>query len=152
MITDNFGEKAAALFATGMNCAQAVFCAFADVFGMDADTAAKVSSGLGGGVGRMREVCGSVLGAAMVCGLKLGSADPADLTSKAKVYEVIQRIGARFKEANGSIVCRELLGQTDAAPGSATPEARTASYYRRRPCAELVRMAADILEDELARA
>ena len=139
MITDNFGEKAAALFATGMNCAQAVFCAFADVFGMDADTAAKVSSGLGGGVGRMREGCGAVTGATLAIGMKFGP-------DKTVVYAKVQEFAARFKAETGSIVCRELLEGTGATAGG-QPEARTAEYYRKRPCAELVRLAADPAAD-----
>lgn len=132
---ENYGEKAVALFATGMNCAQAVYCAFAQDFGMDAETAAKVSSGLGGGVGRLREVCGAVTGATLVLGMKFGP-------DKSAVYEKVQAFAAAFKAEMGSIVCRELLEGTGATSGGA-PEARTPEYYRKRPCAELVRFAAE---------
>ena len=131
-------EKAEGLFRSGMNCAQAVFCAFADELGLDAGTAAKVSCGLGGGVGRMREVCGAVTGAALVLGMR-GGPDRND------VYPAVQDFAAKFREACGSVVCRELLAGTGATSGG-SPEARTAEYYRRRPCVELVRLAASLLE------
>ena len=131
----NYGEKAVALFATGLNCAQSVFCAFAEDLGMDAETAAKVSSGLGGGVGRLREVCGAVTGATLALGMKYGP-------DKSAVYEKVQEFAAIFKQEMGSIICRDLLAGTGATSGGA-PEARTAEYYKKRPCAEIVRFAAD---------
>ena len=137
MRMDNYGEKAVALFATGLNCAQSVYCAFAEDLGMDAETAAKVSSGLGGGVGRLREVCGAVTGATLVLGMKFGP-------DKVAVYEKVQAFAAAFKAETGSVVCRELLAGTGATTGGA-PEARTAEYYRKRPCSELVRLAADLV-------
>lgn len=130
-------EKAEALFMEGLNCSQSVFCAFADEFGMDLETAKKVSSGLGGGVGRMREVCGAVTGATLVLGMRHGP-------DKSAVYPAVQDFCARFKAACGSIVCRELLEGTGATSGGA-PDARTSEYYRKRPCVELVRLAASLL-------
>ena len=132
---ENYGETAVALFETGMSCAQSVFCAFAEDLGMDAETAAKVSSGLGGGVGRLREVCGAVTGATLVLGMKYGP-------DKTVVYEKVQAFAAEFKAEMGSIVCRELLSGSGATSGGA-PEARTPEYYRKRPCSEIVRFAAD---------
>lgn len=130
-----YGEKAAAFFATGLNCAQSVYCAFAEELGMDAETAAKVSAGLGGGVGRLREVCGAVTGATLVLGMKYGP-------DKTAVYEKVQEFAAIFKQEMGSIICRDLLAGTGATSGGA-PEARTPEYYKKRPCAEIVRFAAD---------
>lgn len=129
-------DKAVELFKTGACCSQAVFCAFAEDFGMDAETAMKVSAGLGGGVGRMREVCGAVTGATLALGMKYGP-------DKAAVYPHVQELCARFKAECGSIVCRELLDGTGATQGGA-PEARTDAYYRKRPCAEMVRLAAEL--------
>ena len=129
-------DKAVELFKTGACCSQAVFCAFAEAFGMDPDTAMKVSAGLGGGVGRMREVCGAVTGATLALGLKYGP-------DKAAVYPHVQELCARFKAECGSIVCRELLDGTGATQGG-SPEARTEAYYRKRPCAEMVRLAAEL--------
>ena len=130
-------DKAVELFKTGACCSQAVFCAFAEDFGMDADTAMKVSAGLGGGVGRMREVCGAVTGATLALGMKYGP-------DKAAVYPHVQELCARFKAECGSIVCRELLDGSGATQGGA-PEARTEAYYRKRPCAEMVRLAAELV-------
>lgn len=130
-------KKAETLFTNGCNCAQAVFAAFADEFGMDEDLARRVSCGLGGGVGRMREVCGAVSAAAMVIGLRLGP-------DKMAAYPAIQDFCAKFKAACGSIVCRDLLEGTGATTGGA-PEARTPDYYKKRPCVELVKLAASLL-------
>jgi len=130
-------EKAEALFLTGLNCAQSVFCAFAGEFGMDLETAKKVSCGLGGGVGRLREVCGAVTGATLVLGMRHGP-------DKADVYPKVQEFCARFKDECGSIVCRDLTSGTGATVGGAA-EPRTADYYRKRPCVELVKLAARLL-------
>lgn len=135
-------EKAAALFTGGYNCAQAVFAAFADEFGLDEALAARLACGLGGGVGRMREVCGAVSAAAMVLGMRHGP-------DKAAAYPVIQDFCACFKAETGSIVCRELLAGTGATTGGA-PEARTDAYYRKRPCVELVKLAASLLSTPTA--
>lgn len=130
-------ERAEALFTYGKNCAQSVFASFADEFGMDEETAVKVSCGLGGGVGRMREVCGAVSAAAMVLGMRAGG-------DKTKAYPVIQDFCARFKAEAGSIVCRDLLEGTGATTGGA-PAARTSEYYQKRPCVELVKLAVKLL-------
>lgn len=130
-------ERAVELFKQGYNCSQAVFAAFCDEFGMDEKTALKVSAGLGGGVGRLREVCGTVTGAAMVAGMFYGATDGDDRESKAKTYKVVQQIAQEFKMNNPSIVCRELLG-LDSAELSPVPESRTGEYYKKRPCVQLV--------------
>lgn len=132
-------EKAEALFMSGCNCSQAVFAAFADEFGLDEEIAKKVSLGLGGGVGRMREVCGTVTGASMVLGMRHGP-------DKAAAYAKIQDFCARFKAECGSIVCRELLAGSGATQGGA-PEARTEAYYKKRPCVKLVKLAASLLSE-----
>ena len=130
-------ERAEELFRAGLNCAQSVFCAFADEFGMDAETAKRVSCGLGGGVGRLREVCGAVTGATLVLGMRHGP-------DKDAVYPKVQEFCARFKDECGSVVCRELLAGTGATAGGKA-DARTAEYYRKRPCVELVKLAARLL-------
>ncbi len=139
-------EKAKELFTKGYNCAQSVFGAFCEDFGMSAETALRVSAGLGGGVGRQREVCGAVSGMALVLSLKCGGYAPEDREAKANLYKMIQECSAEFKKQNGSIVCRELL---DGADFSHIPQARTPEYYKKRPCVELVGMAAEILENYL---
>ena len=147
----NHRERATALFQEGYNCAQAVFCAFADVTGLDLETSARLASSFGGGLGRLREVCGAVSGAAMVLGMAEGYADPKDGQAKKDHYARVRDFAARFREANGSIVCRELLagGDPHAAQPGGEPEARTPEFYKKRPCPELVGMAVDILDEML---
>ena len=123
----------------GCNCSQAVFAAFADELGLDEELAKRIACGLGGGVGRMREVCGAVSGAALVLGMRHGP-------DKTAAYPAIQEFCAKFKQECGSIVCRELLAGTGATQGGA-PEARTPEYYRKRPCVELVKLAAQMLTE-----
>ena len=146
----DYGKKAEELFTEGYNCAQSVFLALADVTGMEPAAAAKLASTFGGGMGRMREVCGAVTGALMAMGLLLGYDDPKEQEGKAALYEKVQEFGRRFREENGSIICRELLEQAeaDASPGGA-PEARTPAYYHARPCAGFVRSGAKLLAEML---
>lgn len=138
-------EKAENLFVEGYNCAQAVAIAFEDLHGMDRDMLARLSSSFGGGMGRLREVCGSVSGMFIVAGLLYGYEDPKAKEEKAEHYARIQRLAADFSAENGSIVCRELLGLTEKKQAP-TPEARTEDYYKKRPCKELVGMATEIME------
>ena len=145
---ESHAERAAELFQMGYNCAQAVFCAYTDVTGLDLETAAHVSSGFGGGMGRMREVCGSVSGAFMVLGMVKGCADPNAREEKKALYALEQDFAARFRTENGSIICRELLAGVPVTQGS-SPEERSPAYYKKRPCAEYVRYAAQLLEDYL---
>lgn len=140
----NRSEKAVALFESGYNCAQAVFVAFADVVGMDEAAALRLSSSFGGGVGRQREVCGAVSGMCMVAGALFGYDDVTDPKVKTEHYALIQEMCGKFREAFGSIICRELLGAKTATT-TPVPSARTPEYYATRPCAKFVGMCADIL-------
>lgn len=149
-MTDH-GEIARSLFLQGYNCAQAVLCAFGDVTGLDVDTAARIASSFGGGLGRLREVCGTVSGAALVLGIARGYSIPGDLQLKTEHYHTVQAFARRFREANGSIICRELLKGVDVVPGS-DPEPRTPEYYKKRPCPDLAACAARILDAMLAEA
>ncbi len=141
-----YSEKARSLFEEGYNCAQAVFLAFSDRTGLSPETAAALSSSFGGGMGRLREVCGAVSGMFMVIGALYGYADPKDAQAKKQHYERIQLLAQKFRDENGSIICRELLG-LGKGPDSPVPEARTAAYYKKRPCGELVACAAAITEE-----
>ena len=138
-------EKAKELFKSGYNCSQAVLGVFCEELGMDFETAMKISSSFGGGMGRMREVCGTVSGMFMAAGLLYGPSDNSDPKAKAQLYEKIQALAGKFKEQNGSIICRDLLKgiETSNAP---TPSERTEIYYKKRPCVELVGDAVEILE------
>ena len=145
------GELARELFREGYNCSQAVTLAFADELetrGISREMAAGLASSFGGGLGRLREVCGCVSGMALVCGALEGYTDPKAAAEKQDHYKRIQKLVKAFKDENGSYICRELLAgiNTDTNP---MPEARTESYYKKRPCAELAACAADILERHL---
>ena len=142
------GERARELFLKGYNCAQAVACAFCDVTGLSMAQSARMASSFGGGLGRLREVCGTVSGACLVLGIARGYADPGDYAAKKAHYALVQAFAHRFREANGSIVCRELLKWAGATEGGA-PEARTAEYYKKRPCPNLAYCAAEILDEML---
>lgn len=136
-------------FVEGYNCAQAVVLAFNDVIGADSESLLKLSSSFGGGMGRMREVCGAVSGMFIVAGLLKGYSSPDDVDGKKEQYALVQKLAAKFKEKNGSIICRDLLGAKLAA-STPTPYVRTPEYYTTRPCAKLVGDAAEILEEEFA--
>lgn len=140
-----YSELAMMYFKEGYNCSQSVFMAFCDEYHMDLEMALKISSSFGGGMGRLREVCGAVTGMFMVAGMIYGYSDPQDHTSKTAHYNRIQYLAKEFEEKNHSIICRELLG-LGAGKDSPIPELRTAEYYKKRPCVELVGMAAGIME------
>lgn len=135
-------------FKQGYNCSQAVLLAFAEECGLDTNTAAAISSSFGGGMGRLREVCGSVSGMFMVAGILYGYTDPQDAEGKKAHYARIQELAEAFRKENGSIVCRELLGLT-VKTQPPVPEERTEQYYKKRPCAELVGCSARILGEYL---
>ena len=146
-MTDH-GRIAEDCFKRGCNCAQSVLLAFGDVTGLEDETALRLSSSFGGGLGRLREVCGAVSGGAMVLGLLRGYADPGDREGKKAHYVLVREFAERFREQNGSIICRELLAGVPKTPGG-EPEARTKEYYKKRPCAELCRIAAQIIDEML---
>ena len=144
----NHADEAQRLFLEGYNCAQAVFCAFCDETGLSLENAARLSLSFGGGMGRLREVCGTVSGALMALGMLRGYSDPADPQAKAEHYRLVQQYAQRFREINGTIICRELLKDVPVTPGG-VPEARTPEFYRRRPCLRLAGEAAGLLEQML---
>ncbi len=142
-------KKAEELFFSGYNCSQAVMCAFADLFGMDTETAARISEGLGGGMGRMRLTCGAVASMSLVAGLKLSSGKAGDLKTRSEVYAKVREMAEEFRKENGSIVCGELLGAAMPKDNGSVPEARTAEYYKKRPCPKCVYRCAEIIEKHL---
>ena len=139
------GEKAQSLFKQGYNCSQSVALAFDEEMRLDKDLVAKLVSGFGGGMGRMREVCGCVSGMVFVISGLYGYCDPTDFDSKKELYQRINQVANTFKEKNGSIICKELLGLEK--KDGIVPEKRTDAYYKKRPCSELCKIAGDILED-----
>ena len=137
------GNCAKALFLEGYNCAQSVAMAFAKELNLPPKSIAGAVSAFGGGLGRMREVCGAVSGMAFVIGSLKGYEDPRDNEGKSTLYALIQTMAAEFRQNNGSIICRELLsGKIEKVSDTPEPAERTPAYYKKRPCAELVECAA----------
>ena len=132
-----YGEKAEQLFLSGYNCAQAVFCAFGDLLPFDGQTAILLSSAFGGGMGRLREVCGCLSGCYLVLGYLTGGKDPSNQADKAELYRKVQAFAGIFREKNGSIICRELLNLPIKGADASTPEVRSEEYYQKRPCPKL---------------
>ena len=137
---------AAELFLEGYNCAQAVSIAFCDLTGFTKEQSAKMASAFGGGMGRMREVCGAVSGMYMVLSQLYGYDQPDDVAKKA-LYTDVQALAAQFREQAGSIVCREILKNP---PSDPNPTPRTEEYYKKRPCARMIMIATQILDDYIA--
>ncbi len=135
---------AAKLFTEGYNCAQAVAMAFADVVNLDEKFLAKITSSFGGGMGRMREVCGAVSGMLMVAGLLYGYDGPEEGEVKKAHYTLVQTLAEKFRDGAGSIVCREILKNP---PSDPNPTPRTDAFYAQRPCVRMVTLAVGILED-----
>ncbi len=141
----NHSDKAAELFCNGCNCAQAVFGAFAEDCGLDVNTALKLSSSFGGGMGRLREVCGAVTGMFMVAGLLSGYTDNDTKEAKDNHYKLIQQLANEFKEVHSTYICKDLLKniETSTSPVSSP---RTEAYYKARPCVRFVVTASEILD------
>ena len=140
----NHVERAVDLFVEGYNCAQAVAAAFGDLTGLDEKTAAQMASCFGGGMGRMREVCGAVSGMLMVAGVLYGYDDPKATTEKRELYAQVQAMAGQFRQELGSIVCRDLLKNP---PSDPNPTPRTEQFYKDRPCARMVATAARIMDE-----
>ena len=137
-------ERAAQYFLSGYNCAQSVVMAFSDLIGLEESAAARLSSPFGGGMGRLREVCGAVSGMLMVLGILYGYDTPNDDETKKALYEQVQDLAGAFREQVGTILCREIL---DNPPADPNPSPRTAAYYAERPCARMVMLAAQLMEN-----
>lgn len=139
------GEKARELFLKGYNCSQAVFGAYCEDFGLDFEQGMLLSGGFGGGFARRREVCGAVSGATMVISLARGYSIPLDENAKKRLYAELREFYDMYEAECGSIICRELLGLNEKV-SSPVPEARTQEYYKKRPCADLVEISANMTE------
>ena len=141
------GLYAAELFLGGYNCAQSIVVAFHKELNLTPQYAAKMASSFGGGMGRMREVCGAVSGMLMVAGLLYGYDTPGDDVSKKAHYTLVQELAGQFRNEVGSIVCREILKNP---PSDPNPTPRTAEFYAQRPCARMVILAGQILDRYIA--
>ena len=142
--------RAKELFNSGYNCAQSVAMAFADITPLDAEMVATITASFGGGLGRLREVCGAVSGMAFVASFISPCPTATDAAAKKQNYALVQEFAEQFRQQNGNIVCRSLLG-LDRPKDEPTPSPRTAEYYRKRPCAEYVYDAALIVANHLAK-
>ena len=138
---------AAELFMKGYNCAQAVAVAFSDVTGLDETFSAKMASSFGGGMGRLREVCGAVSGMLFVLGCLYGYDESTDDEAKKQTYQQVQELAKAFQAQNGSIICREILKNP---PSDPNPSPRTQAYYEARPCARMVLVAGQLMDDFIA--
>lgn len=144
-------QRAVELFMSGYGCCQSVVAAFAPRFGFTEEQALLAGAGFGGGVGRMRMMCGAVSGLVMLTGMRDGQTQGDDREGKAHCYQVVQELLSQFKEQNGSLICAELLGIKGPVPlGHFVPDERNAEYYRKRPCAAKVECAARIFAHYLA--
>ena len=137
-------QQAIQNFNDGFNCAQSVFLAYSDIFELDMDMAKKMSVSFGGGLGRMREICGTVSAMAMLAGFRYPVLDTSDQAARTKNYKIVQQMAEQFKEKHETIVCRNLLGNIKDAGNSPAPEIRTKEYYAKRPCGRFVEDAARI--------
>ena len=135
-------------FKIGYNCAQSVLLTFSEEIGLTQEEALKLASSFGGGMGRLREVCGAVSAMFMIAGILKGYTEPNNDVVKANHYKLIQDLAAEFKAKHGTIICRELLG-LDGTEFSPIPSVRTEEYYKERPCEDFIRCVAEIVEDEL---
>lgn len=137
-------QRATDLFKQGYNCSQAVFASCADIYGVtDESLALRLSASFGGGMGRMRMVCGAASGMFMLAGLQNGSSTPHDNEGKMANYAFVQQLAGEFKAQYGSLICAELLGLAPK-PQDPKPEERTQQYYEKRPCSEMVAQAVRI--------
>lgn len=144
-------QRAVDYFMQGYGCCQCVVAAFADLYGFTEEQALRMGAGFGGGVGRMRMMCGAVSGIVTLVGMDCGQTEGADRDGKAHCYKVVQELLAKSKEENGSLICAELLGIKGPVPmGHFVPDERNAEYYKKRPCGAKVESAARIFAEYLA--
>ena len=144
----NHVEKASKMFYDGYNCAQAVAVAFCDLTGLNEKTTAKMISTFGGGMGRLREVCGAVSGMLFVLGCLYGYDEFTDDEAKKQTYQQVQELAKAFQAQNGSVICREILKNP---PTDPNPFPRTEEYYATRPCVRMVATAAKLMDDFIAK-
>lgn len=144
-------RRAVENFMQGYGCCQSVVAAFSDLYGLDETMAKRIGAGFGGGVGRMRMMCGAVSGIVILVGLDCGQTEGDDREGKSACYKVVQELLAKSKEQNGSLICAEILGLKghEKAQSNYIASPRTAEYYKTRPCAAKVESAARIFAEYL---
>ncbi|NLN46167.1 MAG: C_GCAxxG_C_C family protein [Clostridiaceae bacterium] len=139
----NYKEKAIGLFLEGYNCCQAVFAACCGRFGLGEADGLRLTAGMGGGMGGLREKCGAVTAMFLLAGLRDGNYAPEDADAKNAMYTLVRELDSAFTERCGSTCCRELLEEAECS-FSNVPNMRDDAYYASRPCATLVGIAAEI--------
>ncbi len=158
MEKENRIQRAVELFMQGYGCCQSVLCAFSDLYGMDEEMALRVAAGFGGGVGRMRMMCGTCSALVILAGLEKGQTRGEDREGKAECYRLTRELLETFRQRNGSIICAELLKKKTPQPPlggglnssePCMPDERNAEYYRVRPCARKVESAARVFAEYL---
>ena len=142
-------ERAVQLFKEGYNCSQSVVGAFADLYGFTSEQALLMSASFGGGIGRMRQTCGAACGMFILAGLQSGTTIGSDREGKSRNYAMVQKLAESCKQKNGSIICAELLGLKPNSAITAQASERTKSYYKKRPCSEMVRTAAQLFANAI---
>lgn len=147
---DSRVERAVQLFKEGYNCSQSVVGAFADLYGFTQEQALLMSASFGGGIGRMRQTCGAACGMFVLAGLQSGTTIGSDREGKSRNYAMVQQLAESFKQINGSMICAELLGLKSNAEIAAQASERTDSYYKKRPCSEMVRTAARLFANAIS--
>ena len=141
-------KQAIVFFEEGFNCSQSVFMAFSDIYGIDTKTAAKLATSFGGGMGRLREVCGAVSGMFLVLVMQYPFTDTKDKAAKNINYKAVQRTANEFKSLMGSYICSDLL-KLKHEPQNPESSVRNEDYYKTRPCRRCVELAAEIVGKEL---
>jgi len=149
---ENRIQRAVELFMQGYGCCQSVVCAFSDLYGLDEEMALRISAGFGGGVGRMRMMCGTCSALVILAGLEKGQTRGEDREGKAACYQLVRQLLETFRQRNGSIICAELLQMSGlkAETNTSQPDERNAEYYRVRPCARKVESAARVFAEYLS--
>ena len=144
-------QRSVELFMQGYGCCQSVVCAFSDLYGLDEEMAFRIAAGFGGGVGRLRMMCGTVSALVILAGLEKGQTRGEDREGKAACYQLVRQLLETFKQRNGSVICAELLQMqgVKAETNTAQPDERNAEYYRVRPCARKVESAARVFAEYL---
>lgn len=142
-------RRARACFRDGYNCCQSVLLAFKDIIGLPEEDLARLSSGFGGGMGRLREVCGAMSALTFLAGVMRPAANPGNMEERTANYALVQKFAERFREANGSIVCREILQLRSDRKEPPMPSVRTEEWYTKRPCERIIANAARIAAEEL---
>lgn len=127
-----------------LNCAQKVFGAFCEQYGIPRDQGIQMAGALGGGL-RAGEACGALVGALLVVGLKYGTADTDDSIQKGLCDERAKEIAFKFKEMNGHIPCRDLLG-IDTSLGDNRSKAKDMGLFN-DICPQIIENTVELLEE-----